>query len=189
MRKVRSALAILAVCAAALVPAGLTAAPALAAPAGPRINIGEIFYSQNVANAQWLHAHCVACQITTSSGGLQAWFTQDEQTWFNPVLGSWVTTLEFALDANHSECIQWESSSNTFILGLCVSGFGNGSQQFFVPSTGGTNTDWIINADATAHVPNHAYQIYATASSTDVVVPRGPGYGTAAEWAEACQNC
>ena len=183
----RRILAVLAVCAAALIPAAVTA-PALASPGGSHIGLNELFTSKNVATGLFLHAHCGTCEITVQSGGVQQWITQDAQTWLDTTTGQFVTTIEIALNGGTGGCIGWDGGLNEFALFLCDSGFADGSQQFYVPNNG--TGDQFINADATAHVPGHAHNIYATVNqSNDTVVPAGPGFGNFAVWAETCFNC
>src|SRR5262249_10577241 len=184
--------------AAALAAAAITIPLALAAPAsasahppailpGPRILLGENFDSQNTGTALWLHAHCNDCIMTTASAGLQSWWTGNAQRWVNNN-GVTVTTVQVQLNGSRAWCMTWDSDG--FIrLHQCVTGFGNGSQQWWVPAVSGG--DQFINADASAHTPDppHNY-VYATdARPHHELIGDAPVLGTLARWAAQCLSC
>ena len=182
-------LAVLAACAVALIPAAALAAPAAASTDMPRIGINELFYSQNVGTALWMHAHAVGDVMSTQATNLQTFWTQDPQTWLDTTTGKYVTTVEVALGSNNGYCATWNSSDNKIYLEACSPGFADGSQQWYWQTYSGSE-QWVINADATAHVPGHTENMYLTDIRSDhELIVQGPGNGFNAIWAVSCQNC
>ena len=178
MRKLFS---ILAVCAAALIPALALAAPSLAAPAGSRVFVGEHFFSQNVYTGYWLHAHALNAYLYDTSSA-DEWFIKDPQTWHDIVGGQYVTTVEIALDSNHGYCVAYDNSSNHFYVRACQSGFGDGSQQFWVP-VANSRGDWLINAYGSAHNRQYVY-VTDTLNADRSLIGEFAGWGDQAVFAD-----
>jgi hypothetical protein len=172
----------------ALAAAAFLAAPvpATAAPAGPRILLGELFCSQNQGDSEWMHAHALTYIMTVASLCQEMW-TQDAQRWGSNQDGT-VTTVQIAVGNNRGDCATWSSNTGIYTQ-ACEAGFGNGDQQWYFKNAGG-GVEWIINADASAHTPSppHNY-IYMTRNSLNQLVGDGPGFGLDAEWLNICENC
>ena len=203
----RKLLAALAVAAAALIPAlSLAAAPAVTAtkyhngPAVlaaahsriPEVRINGQYKVQNVQSGLWMHAHTLGGQMQDRATGIQQWLIQDANSWNSNKDGT-VTTVQAALVGNSGYCATWHSSDGGVYLDPCVTGFGDGSQQWWIPcAVNCSSGDWWINADASAHSPNppHNYR-YATdlGAPNNYLFVYPPGSGNEAVFTDFCQNC
>jgi hypothetical protein len=180
---IRKWLVVLVACLTVLIP-GRAALASPASPAHPRLLIGEEFTSQNNATGLYLHAHCLGCNITVQSGGIQDWFFTDTFTWFDHICGCNRTTGEIQLVGSPFWCIVYDNNEDYQLAG-CDTGFGNGSEQFAAQSISGGEE--FINAFATAHDTSEIIATDDKGDNTVDVTP--PGFGLYSAWKNVCVNC